>query len=81
VDFGAKGEVEAGAVSRQPHQQDAGPFKDRGHLESARVDILRHQEDLYGHVASPGRTLGEIDAPQRPATADDPGMRVEYSVS
>jgi hypothetical protein len=27
-DFGAQGEVEAGAVARQSHQQDAGPLKD-----------------------------------------------------
>jgi hypothetical protein len=28
ANFGAEGDVEAGAVAGQPHQQDAGPFED-----------------------------------------------------
>jgi transposase len=35
--LGVQGDVEAGAVAGQPHQQDAGPFQDVGHLETSGV--------------------------------------------
>ncbi len=36
--FGAQGDVEAGAVARQAHQEDAGPFKDVGHFQPSCVE-------------------------------------------
>ena len=36
--LGAQGGVEAGPAAGDAHQQDAGPFEDRGHLESTGVE-------------------------------------------
>ena len=63
ADFGAKGEVEAGAVARQPHQQDAGPFKDRGHPESARVE--RPQADAPQKRGDLRLRLGAVAGEER----------------
>src|SRR5438067_11807222 len=38
VDVGAQGDVEAGAVACQTHQEDAGPFEGVGHLEPSCVE-------------------------------------------
>jgi hypothetical protein len=38
VDFGAQGDVEAGAVACNAYQEHAGPFKGMGHLEPPCVE-------------------------------------------
>jgi hypothetical protein len=38
ADLGAQGEVEAGTIARQPHQQEAGRLEDRGRLQPSCVE-------------------------------------------